>query len=161
MGSFSVIADAAFNGMPQSRSRDFSYFLKDRPNLKDAIIIADPDYLLEALPYYIDTPLYLMREQRFDNVVTFTNKALLNLNLDDILNVAERLNRERGKPVVILMAQRLHPGQPAKVYREGYNWTLSATSDQVRRFLTSTQLLVHFGPASSDESFDVYLFAQP
>ena len=77
------------------------------PDLKNATIIADPDFLLEALPYYIGNPTYLMREQRFGNVTTFTKNALLNLDLDDILNVARKLNQERGEPVIILMAQTL------------------------------------------------------
>jgi hypothetical protein len=157
LGGFRAVADVVDN-IPQSRSRDFSYFIKDRPNLRDAIIIADPDSLLEALPYYIDNPLYLMHEQRFGNVRTFTNKVLLSVNLDDILNVAKKLNQERGKPVVILLAHTLDPGQPAKEYRESYSWKFSVTPDQVRRFLASTQLLVHFAPAKSDESFDAYLF---
>lgn len=158
LGGFRAVADAAFDGLPQSRSRDFSNFIKDRPDLKDAIIIADQDSLLEALPYYIDNSLYLMHEQRFGNVVTFTNKALISVNLDDIRNVAKKLNQERGKPVVILLAHTLDPGQPAKEYRESYSWKFAVTPEQVRRFLASTQLLVHFAPAKSDESFDAYLF---
>jgi hypothetical protein len=156
LGSIRVIADVA-SGLPMSRSRDFSQLIKDRPDLENAIIIADPDYLLEALPYYIQNPTYLMREQRFGNVTSFTKKALLNLDLDHILNVAKRLNQERGEPVIILMAQTLDPGQPAKEYPEGYNWKLSVAPDEVRRFLASTQLLAHLAPSRLDESYDVYL----
>jgi len=156
-GGFRAIVEVVSDDMPLSRSRDFKKFIKDRPDLKDAIIIADPDYLVEALPYYIDNPTYLMREQRFGNVVTFTNKALLSLDLDDILNVAKKLNQERGEPVIILMAKTLDPAQPAKDYPEGYNWKLSVTPDQVRRFLASTQLLAHLAPARLDESYYVYL----
>jgi hypothetical protein len=160
LGSIRVIADVA-SGLPMSRSRDFSQLIKDRPDLKNAIIIADPDYLLEALPYYIQNPTYLMREQRFGNVTSFTKKALLNLDLDHILNVAKKLNQERGEPVIILMAQTLDSGQPAREYPEGYNWTLSVAPDEVRRFLASTHLLAHLAPTRMDESYDVYLLDRP
>lgn len=156
LGSIRVIVDVA-SGLPMSRSRDVSQLIKDRPDLKNAIIIADPDYVLEALPYYIDNPTYLVREQRFGNVTTFTKNALLSIDLDYILNVAKKLNQERGEPVIILMAQTLDPGQPAKDYPEHY-WMLSVSPDQVRRFLASTQLLAHLAPARLDESYDVYLF---
>jgi hypothetical protein len=159
MGGLRAIADT-YGGIPQSRSRDFSQLVKGRPDLKDAVIIADPDYLLEPLSYYIGNPLYFMREHKFSRVTNYTNKALLSLDLDDVLNVAKMINRERGKPVVILLSQRLDPAQPAMTYQEGYNWSLSLSSDQVRRFLANTQLLAHFAPARSDESFDVYLLNQ-
>lgn len=155
VGGFHAFADVAL-GVPLSRSRDFSTFLNGRQDLKDAVIIADPDYLLEALPYYISNPTYLMREQRYGNVVPFTKNAILRLDLDDILNVARKLHQERGEPVLILMAQSLEPGQPAMEYSEGYNWKLVVAPDQVRRFLESTQRLVRFGPAQL-ETFDVYL----
>jgi hypothetical protein len=160
-GGCRAIIELASDRFPQSRSRDFGNLIKDRPDLKNAIIMADPDYLLEALPYYIDNPIYLMRQRQFGNVVTFTNEALLKLDLDDILNVAKRLHQERGEPVVILMERRLSADQPATVYPEGYNWTLNVTPDQVRRFLASTKLLVRFGPAKLGETFDVYLLDRP
>ena len=34
--------------------------------------------------------MYLMREERFGSVTTFTKKSRLNLDLDDILNVARK-----------------------------------------------------------------------
>jgi hypothetical protein len=61
--------------------------------LRDAIIIADPDYLLEALP--------------FGNVVKFTKKARLSIDLGDILATARTLQAESGKPVLILLHQKL------------------------------------------------------
>jgi hypothetical protein len=160
-GGVRAVVDVALDGLPQSRSRDFSYFIKDRPDLKDAVIIADPDYLLEALPYYIGNPTYLIRERRFANIVTFTSKAQLSLDLDDILNVAGKLNQERRLPIVILLAKKLDSDQPAIIYPEGYNWKLLVTPEQVHRFLAATQLLARFGPAKSDESFDAYLFDRP
>jgi hypothetical protein len=156
MGGLRAVADV-FENVQQSRSRDFSQLIESRPDLKGAVIIADPDYLLEALPYYIDNPLYFMREQKFGKLVSFTSTAKLNLTLDDVLNAAKRLNHERGQPVVILMAQRFDPAQSAVTYLESYNWSLSVTPDQLRRFLASTQPLARFAPARSDESYDVYL----
>ena len=148
------------NDLPQSRSREFAAFVRAQPHLKNAIVVADPDYLLESLPYYIDNATYFIREQRFGNVVTFTNKSLLRLDLDDVLKTARTLNQEHHEPVIILLTHQLDPDQPAE-YSEGYNWTFAIEPGQVHRFLDETQRLGHFSPARSDESFDAYLFDHP
>jgi hypothetical protein len=158
---FQAIADAALDRPPLSRSSEFAAFVSRRADLQDAIVIADPDFLLEPLPYYIRNRTYLMREERFGRFVRFTKNARLSLDLNDILVTAGKLRVQSGKPILILMAQRLDPARPAQVHNEGYNWQLHTTPEQVRAFLTSTQLLARFAPAVSDESFDVYLFDRP
>lgn len=145
-------------GMPLSRSRDLGQLIARSPELRDAIVIADPDYLLEPLSYYVPNRTYLMRERRFGNVVVFTRKAILRLSLDDILTDARHLRTEFGKPVIILLKQRLDDSESAQVIREGYNWELSTTPEQVRTFQASTRLIERFASVFySDESFDVYV----
>ena len=144
------------HGIPSGRSRDLGALVMNRPDLHDAIIIADPDYLLEPLPYYLPNQTYLMREQRFGNVVHFTRKARLQMDLSDILANARRLHAETGKPIVILLEQRLNASAPAEVDKEGYDWKLTTTPEEVRDFQASTQLIESFGPATSEETFDVY-----
>jgi hypothetical protein len=156
--SIRQVANAARNGPPLSRSHDLGALVAKRPDLQQAIIIADPDFLVEPLSYYISNRTYLMREQRFGSVVHFTRNARLQLSLDDVLANARRLRLETGKPVMILLMQRLDPSLPPQVYGEGYNWQLFTTPAQVRSFQASTRLIERFGPASSDESFDAYIF---
>jgi hypothetical protein len=158
--SVKAIADIALGSQPLSRARDLGAFVATHNDLQDAIIIADPDFLVEALPYYIHNPTYLMRERRFGNVVKFTNKARLSIDLGDILATARALRAESGKSVLILLYQKLDPSRP-QIYHEGFNWNLLTTPEQVRDFLASTRFLARFAPALSDESFDVYLFDQP
>jgi hypothetical protein len=141
---------------PNSRSYDLSLLVKSQPELHDAMIIADPDYLIEALPYYMSNPTYLMREQRFGNVTIFTWKARLELSLDDILTDAARLRQQMHKPIIILLGQKLDSSLPAQSYSEGYNWKLTTTPSQISRFLSSAKLIKSFGPVHGDESFDVY-----
>ena len=155
-----AVADVAFDRPPFSRGRDFSAFVLAHPDLRDAVIIGDPDYLLEALPYYLPNPTYLLREQRFGRVVRFTRNARLSLSLDDILTTARALQAETGRQVLILMARELDPSEPAQTYKEGYNWELRTSPEQVSEFLRATRRLASFSPARSDESFDVYSLDQ-
>ncbi|EJC80280.1 hypothetical protein Rleg4DRAFT_1901 [Rhizobium leguminosarum bv. trifolii WSM2297] len=93
--------------IPLSRSKDLGAFIQSRPDLKDAIIMADPDYLVEALPYYVSNRTYLLREERFGAIVRYTRNARLSLSLADILQTAHRLQQSEHVPVVILLSQRL------------------------------------------------------
>src|SRR5579872_4673541 len=148
----------ARNGPPYSRSRDLAQLVKARPDLHDAIIIADPDYLVEPLPYYISNPTYLMRENRYGNVVHFTRHARLSISLGDILATARMLHQQTGKPIIILLEHRLHDVASALMDTEGYEWVLTVKPDDIRSFLESTQFIMSFGPAMTDETFDVYTF---
>jgi hypothetical protein len=135
------LAFAAIVGTPESRSRDFADLVSRRPELKDAILIGDPDYMLEPMHYY----------------VRFTRKARLDLTLGDILDEARAIRASTGRPVAILLAWRLGEMDPARVYRESYVWTFSAPGDQIERFREATTLLAQFAKATSNESYDVYV----
>ena len=143
---------------PESRSRDLIRLVASRPELRDAIIVADPDYLVESVAHYLPNRTYLLREQRFGNVVMFTRKARLALGLDEVLADARRLRAETQRPVIILLAHRLDAAAPAATVTEGYNWTFSTTPAQVAEFLSATRRLASFGPVCcTDETFDVHL----
>jgi hypothetical protein len=151
------LAFAAIIGTPESRSRDFADLVSRRPELKDAILIGDPDYMLEPMHYYLPNRTYLIREQRYGDTVRFTRKARLDLTLGDILDQARAIRASTGRPVVILLAWRLGDMDPARAYRESYVWTFSAPGDQIERFREATTLLAQFPKATSGESYDVYL----
>lgn len=144
------------NGPPYSRSRDLGTLVKSNPNLQEAIIIGDPDFLVEPLSYYIPNQTYLIREQRYGNVVHFTRNARLQISLSDILQNAQTLHTQTGRQVIILLEDRLNAGDSPHVDKEGYDWKLTITPDEVRTFQRSTHLIASFGPVSYDETFDVY-----
>jgi hypothetical protein len=151
------LAFAALVGTPESRSRDFADLVSRRPELKDAILIGDPDYMLEPMHYYLPNRTYFVREQRYGKYVHFTRKARLDLTLSDMLDEARAIRSSTARPVAILLAWRLGEMDPARVYRESYVWTFSAPGDQIERFREATTLLAQFPEATSNESYDVYL----
>jgi hypothetical protein len=154
------LADLAFAAIvdePESRSRDFADLVSQRPDLKDAVLIADPDYMLEPMHYYLPNSTYFVRERRYGEYVRFTRKARLHLTLGDLLDEARAIHLSTGRPVVIALAWRLGEIDPARVYRESYVWTFSAPGDQIERFRQATTLLAQFPKATSGESYDVYL----
>ena len=53
---------AAQTQKPFSRSRDLGQIISAQPMLRRAIVIGDPDYLIEPLPYYSpQTPVWRIR----------------------------------------------------------------------------------------------------
>jgi hypothetical protein len=154
----SAVTNAASGGPPFSRSRDLSLLIAAHRELHAATIIADPDYLVEPLHYYLTNPTYLVREQRFGDAVTFTRKSRVDISLGDVTQTARNLNRSTHQPVVILLMQRLAGAAAPHVYKESYYWTFATTPEQERMFRSSTTRIARFGPAQSDESFDVYVF---
>lgn len=147
---------AAAQGMPESRAADLAALI-GRERLARAIVIANPDVSLEALPYYTPNPLWLVRERRWGATVAFTKAAARNVTLAEMLATARRLRARTHRPVLILLQVRLDREAPAQTWEEGYIGTFSTTPVEVAAFLAATRRLASFDPAITDESYDVYL----
>lgn len=153
------VVTAAADNIPASRSRDLAALLHRR-GLDRAVVIANPDVLLEPLPYYASHPQWLVRERKWGHVVAFTKRAAAALTLDDILATARDLQARTGRPVVIVTQVPLDANAPAKTRQQGYLGTLGTSPAQVRAFLAGTRLLARLGPAITDESYDVYVLTR-
>ncbi len=141
----------------ESRSSELGQLLNSRPELKGALVIPEPEFIGEALPYYADNPLYFVRESRFGKFVRFSRSGKLQTDLGEILNVARQLRQANHLPVVIVITHRLKDLPAGKVIREGYNWTFSASEKQIADFMSAASLIAEFGPVTTNETFDVYL----
>ena len=132
------LAFAAIIGTPESRSRDFADLVSRRPELKDAILIGDPDYMLEPMHYYLPDRTYFIREQRYGDTVRFTRKARLDLTLGDILDDARAVRASTGRPVAILLARRWRHGPRPRLSRK-LRMDLLRPGDQIERFREATR----------------------
>ena len=143
-------------GLPYSRSADAAALLK-RPELSGAIVMADPDTMLEPLAYYVDNPLWFLRQQRFGKVVRLAKNGRHLLSLADVLSDARRLHELTGRPVVYLSHDKLQDKQEEKsaaMFRDG----TVLRPQEVRQFWASTRLVARLRPAASDEEYDVYVY---
>lgn len=143
-------------GVPYSRSAQVAHLLQ-RPELAGAIVMADPDLMLEPLPYYVSNPLWFSREESFGKLFARSRSDRQQISIDDILADAGRLHRRYGRPVVILLHADLR-NSPTGVRSAFYRDTTALTPEGVQRFLTSTRLIAHLRPAITDESYDVYVY---
>lgn len=145
------------SGIPFSRSADVAKLLR-KPELSGAIVMGDPDTILEALPYYVDNPLWFLRQQRFGNVVRLSENARRKLSLDDILADAERLHRRTGRPVVFLSQLKIQPGKEVRGVVM-YDDQTFGDRQAVNRFLSSTRFVASLRPSwGTAEDYDVYVY---
>ena len=119
--------------------------------------MSNPDVMVEALGYYAPNPIWLVRQRTLGRVVCFTFFDDEDLSLGEMLATARQLRQRTGRPIVIMLRRTLDPAAPAKVESEGYRITFSVTPQQTRDFLAATTRLASYGPAQTDENYDVYL----
>jgi hypothetical protein len=155
LGSVTHLVDAA-RGCPESSARDLGVLLRQR-GLSNAILVADPDILLEPVPYYATNRLYLLRSGRFGAVVPFTRHARLHMSLNDFLLEMQQLRARYHAPIVAVLRHPLDPAAPPAIEEEVYVWTFSTTPEQVRTFQAATTRLAVLRRAVGDEVYDVYL----
>jgi MFS family permease len=144
-------------GKPYSHSADVAKLLQ-RPELSGAIVMADPDTMLEALPYYVDNPLWLLRQQRFGKVTRLSENARRNLTLDDVLADADRLHRATGRPIVFLSHLQVQAAKPKRIVVMFDDATI-LTPESVDRFRASTRQIASLGGLGlNDENYEVYVY---
>ncbi|KQU62097.1 hypothetical protein ASG67_02910 [Sphingomonas sp. Leaf339] len=151
-----VQLDYMLHGGVYSRSADLGQLLK-RPDLRRAVVMANPDVMIEALGYYAPNPTWLVRQHQFGRVVRFTFYPDKDLSLGELLAEAQFVRRQTRRPVVIVIREHLDAGRAAKIGDEGYQITFSTTPAQVHDFFAATRRIARFGPAQMDEDYDVYL----
>ena len=143
-----------------SKSRTLAELLGASTDLHDAIILAEPEWIAEAIPYYADNDIYLLRERKFGKVTTWSSRtSKLDLTLHDLLVTAQDLKESTGRPILILLGYPVTTIEPQQI-REFLGtpkvWRFSYDGDEARAFLAATRKL-SLGPKATLENFDAYL----
>ncbi len=138
-----------------SSSKAFGEFLNGSAAYRDAIIVPEPDFLLESLPYYANNRIYFPREHRFGTTVSFTTDADPRLSLGQLLSIARGIKTRYRQPVLIVLGHwnDMHKsGENKYSYNKVFSWT---TNDSVN-FNESTALIREYKSAYGDENYRVY-----
>lgn len=143
-------------GVPYSRSADVAKLLR-RPDLAGAVVLADPDGMLEALAYYTDNPLWFMRQRSYGKIMRATDSSRVVMTLDQVLDDAELLHRQTGRPVVYLSQAHLQDQQPERQQVMFHDYTVR-TPQSVGRLRAAMREIAVLRPAATDEEYDVYVY---
>lgn len=145
-----------------SASRALGAFLRSRPDLSGAILTGEPDYALEPLPYYVANPIYLPRERRYARWVTFTKENRDALSLGDLLDAAERLKRETGRRVLLLLQPLFVDPGPRNVWTHSYGKTFTRSPEDLERLRREAAPIGRFEDTPRlDERYAVFELRDP
>ncbi len=153
IGSYAVIKEVYTD---YSSSKKAGIFINADYKLKQAIIISEPDYLVESLPYYVTNQIYIPREYRFGKTVNFTDKNKRDYSLNELLNTAVRLKLEFKKPILIFIGHKLTREGPYEIsfpYERKFHYD----SESLEKFNQQTLRIKSFQEAITDENYDVFL----
>lgn len=138
-----------------SASRAFGTALRRTPALREAIVVGEPDFVLESLPYYADNPTYFPRERRFGRVVRFTRENRPVLTLAELQQEACRIKAVYRKPVLIALGHPLEPqGAHVFTYAMGKKFEYDPAAQE--QFIRGTRRLFDFTHALEGEKYSVF-----
>jgi hypothetical protein len=141
----------------KSSSRALGRFLTESAEYRDAVIVPEPDFMLESLPYYAGNAIYLPRERRFGTTVSWTTESRPHLSLSGLLSAARDARTKVRGPVLIVLASidpdRDAPGHRNYMYGKTFSWTAAEAED----FNASTTFLREFSASEGDEDYRVYV----
>jgi hypothetical protein len=140
-----------------SSCQSLGAFLKGRPELRGAILVAEPDYLIEALPYYTtEQRVYIPRESRFGNWARFTTESKAVMSLGELMATGATLRETEHATVLIALGFDRDLFRRRTSVSYSYNKVLRWTPEEWRRFARTTVPLARFRSAVGDENFDLY-----
>ena len=138
-----------------SSSERLGQYLTSSRELQDAVVIAEPAVMVEALPYYAPNRIFLPREGKDLIKVSFTTASKRTLSLDEFLATAEKLRTETGRPVVMVVHHQLSPDGPF-VINYPYGLEFDYSIESLQRFQSSVIPLAVFDKAVSDENYALF-----
>jgi hypothetical protein len=140
-----------------SSSRAFGEWLQSSPAYRDAILIPEPDYLIESVAYYVPNAIYMPREGGYAKTVSWTADPAVRLTLQQWLDAARQVRRTTGKPVLLVLGHWdldfSEPGEIRFSYNKYFSWDEAGWAD----FQKSTRLVAEFRRALDDENYRVYV----
>lgn len=143
-------------GRPYSHAANLAQIV-ERPELRGATLMIDPDTMGEAVVYQTGRPYWLTRQDRPATLTPLSLSGNKMLTLDRLLQQANAVNVKTGRPVVIALALDLNRAKSG-VWDVMYHDYTVLTPASVTRFKAKTRKIASLRNAGSDEDYDVYLY---
>jgi hypothetical protein len=143
---------------PRSSSRAYGEFIRTHPQYSNAVLMSEPDYHMESMPYYVPNRIFMPRQHEFTNRVHFDSgeRRTNILSLGDLMSIADSVACATKSPVLLSIGypdfQYVPTGAAYPLYR-GLSFTWSAP-EWVR--LGAPRPLVAFPQSTTDEVYRIY-----
>jgi hypothetical protein len=139
-----------------SSSAALGKWFRNHPQYREAIILGEPDYFLEALPYYVPQRIFIPRESRFGAWVHFTTEATPVMSLGHLLEVAQMVKAREHQDVFLALGFPTQDFEKSGFKKYPYNKVLTWTPLEWQAFRQHTILMAQFWSSLGDENFDLY-----
>jgi hypothetical protein len=140
----------------RSSSKALGEFLNRSPRYREAILIPEPDFFIEALPYYSSNQLYFPRQHSYATFATFTWGPELEMSLHQLTAIAREVKRTSRRPVLVVLGHwyvdRASTGNVYFSIRKQFRWDVSGKNE----FHAATRFVRAFTCSITDEDFLVY-----
>ncbi len=144
---------------PCSSSPALAAFLQASPRYRDAVLLPEPAWFLESLPYYAGNALYYPREHRYGTTVSWTYAQTEHLTLSDLVASAREVQRQTGKPALLALGWDV--AAPAGDKKGDYGQTFSWAAEEKAAFEREVVPVATFDRATSDENYRIYALREP
>jgi hypothetical protein len=144
---------------PASSSKALGGFIRSTPRLSNAVLIGEPDFIMEALPYYVRNRVYMPRQHEYSKVVYFANGGghQTDLTLDGLLNAADSMGCVTQSPVLLSIGYPNFSSRPSGVIPGAYNAAhFTWTPADKQRLSSRGNMLGDFQGATTDENYEVF-----
>jgi hypothetical protein len=146
----------------ESNSKPYAEFIRANPQYRDAILMSEPDYMMEAMPYYVKNRVYMPRQGEFHYRVYFGAKRADSLSLERLVSVADSVACANNVPVLLAIAyprfQYVPRGVALPQYKGSvFTWDSTSWIGLHRRQPDGRHPVAAFRYATTDEIYRIYL----
>ncbi|MEO7501683.1 MAG: hypothetical protein ABIW94_03500 [Gemmatimonadaceae bacterium] len=90
---------------PESSSRLFAQLIQGTPRYRDAIIMSEPDYVAESMPYYLPNRVFMPRQREFHYRVYFDEvRRQKRLTLGGLVGIVDSVTCATGEIALLAIA---------------------------------------------------------
>jgi hypothetical protein len=141
----------------ESSSKAYGRFLRGHPEYANAILLSEPDYFMEPMPYYVKNRIFMARQNEFSPTVYFDNgtRRRRDLTLGELAARSDSLACASRSIVLMAIGKPQATGRPGEgyvAYHALFHWTGQELRDVSARYRT----VADFPRSTSDEIYRVY-----
>ena len=148
---------------PESMAEALADAVRSEPRVAKAVLMSEPDALMETLPFYVDNPVYFPRQREFDFRTYFDRgeRRQKNLSLGELTGIADSVSCVTGQPVLLSIGHRAFHFTDSGRYEGPYGSVFTWSPPEYAAFVARYKPLRWFRGATSDENYRTYVAAPP
>ena len=145
----------------RSSGQAIGLYIRSNRQLGNAIIIGSPDNRLQTIGYYTSNRIYIAREKIFRKFVKYAKPYKNTMELSELLETADHLNKRFKVPVLIVLGYFGVDGDSIQTFNNRDRGHFRITPEDLRDFKLRTLKLAEFNNSLGDESYQLFLYDTP